>query len=48
MNVTLKDIGISRSDLPLLSKKALQDPCMMTNPRRANQRDIEVIYEESL
>jgi len=48
MTVTLKDLGIGNSDLPLLSRKALLDPCMVTNPRRANQRDIEVIYEESL
>jgi len=44
----LKDIGVGRSDLPQLSKKALRDPCLVTNPRRATQRDLEVIYEESL
>jgi len=44
----LKDIGVSRADLPQLSKKALHDPCLVTNPRRASQRDLEVIYEESL
>ncbi len=48
MTVSLTELGIRRTDLPQLSKKALQDPCMVTNPRRANQRDIEVIYEESL
>ncbi|MEJ2699590.1 MAG: iron-containing alcohol dehydrogenase [Desulfuromonadales bacterium] len=46
--VPLKDLGVGRSDVAILSKKALQDPCMVTNPRRPNQRDIEVIYEESL
>ncbi len=44
----LESLGVRRSDLPPLSEKALQDPCMMTNPRRVNRRDIEVIYEESL
>jgi len=44
----LKDIGVIRADLPQLSKKALHDPCLVTNPRRASQRDLEVIYEESL
>jgi len=44
----LKDIGISRADVPVLSKKALHDPCLITNPRKATQRDLEVIYEESL
>ena len=48
LDVPLKELGVSRSDVASLSKKALEDPCMVTNPRRANQRDIEVIYEESL
>ena len=45
---TLKDIGLAKSDIPLLSRKALQDACIFTNPRRPHQRDIEVIYEEAL
>lgn len=44
----LSDRGASLSDVPHLAKKALKDPCMVTNPLRPNQRDIEVIYEESL
>jgi len=48
LGVALKDLGVSRSDVPQLSQKALRDPCLVTNPRRANQRDLEVIYEESL
>ncbi len=44
----LTDIGIRIGDLPVLSKKALNDPCLVTNPRKANLRDLEVIYEESL
>ncbi|WP_432823273.1 alcohol dehydrogenase-like regulatory protein ErcA [Trichloromonas sp.] len=48
LDLKLNNIGITRGDLSSLSKKALKDPCMVTNPRRANQRDIEVIYEESL
>jgi len=44
----LKELGVHRTDLPPLTAKALQDPCMVTNPRRPNRRDIEVIYEESL
>ncbi|HXV22466.1 MAG TPA: alcohol dehydrogenase-like regulatory protein ErcA [Desulfuromonadales bacterium] len=48
LDLVLNRLGVSRSDLPLLSDKALRDPCMMTNPRRPNRRDIEVIYEESL
>lgn len=48
VNRRLEHLGVSRSDLPHLSEIALKDPCMITNPRRVNRRDIEVIYEESL
>ncbi|MBY4675875.1 alcohol dehydrogenase-like regulatory protein ErcA [Marinobacterium arenosum] len=44
----LAEIGVSRSDIPTLSRKALNDPCIVTNPRRSNQRDVEVVYEEAL
>lgn len=45
---TLGDRGATLADIPLLARKALKDPCMVTNPRVPNQRDIEVIYEEAL
>ncbi|MBF0118794.1 MAG: iron-containing alcohol dehydrogenase [Desulfobacterales bacterium] len=45
---TLSKKGVSISDIPELSKKALCDPCIVTNPRRPNKRDIEVIYEEAI
>ncbi|MEZ4600243.1 MAG: alcohol dehydrogenase-like regulatory protein ErcA [Syntrophotaleaceae bacterium] len=48
LNRILSDLGVTRSDLPVLSRKALRDPCLITNPRKASQRDLEVIYEESL
>ncbi len=44
----LNELGVGRGDVPPLTDKALKDPCMVTNPRRPNKRDIEVIYEESL
>lgn len=44
----LTNLGVRLGDLPPLTDKALKDPCMVTNPRRPNRRDIEVIYEESL
>jgi alcohol dehydrogenase len=40
--------GIRSADIPELASKALKDPCMVTNPRIPNQRDIEVVYEEAL
>jgi len=45
---TLAEVGVGRGDVALYSEKALKDPCMATNPRRASRRDIEVVYEESL
>lgn len=45
---TLSQMGVSRSDIPQLAHNALHDACMVTNPRRPNQRDIEVVYEEAL
>lgn len=45
---TLGDRGAKLSDIPVLAEKALNDPCLVTNPRSANKRDIEVIYEHAL
>lgn len=41
-------LGVGRSDIPPLSRKALNDPCLVTNPRPATQRDLETVYEEAL
>jgi alcohol dehydrogenase class IV len=48
INQTLGQIGLSGNDISELAKKAMQDACMVTNPRRPTQRDIEVIYEKAL
>ncbi|CAG0935625.1 1,3-propanediol dehydrogenase [Thermoflexales bacterium] len=45
---TLEQVGVQRSDIPILARKAIKDACMVTNPRRPGIRDIEVIYEEAL
>nr|WP_321464790.1 alcohol dehydrogenase-like regulatory protein ErcA [uncultured Desulfobulbus sp.] len=39
--------GVQLEDIPLLSRKALADPCMVTNPRRLELADIEAIFEEA-
>lgn len=39
--------GISLTDIPVLSGKAVLDPCLITNPRTANKHDIQIIYEEA-
>ncbi|MGB0734198.1 MAG: alcohol dehydrogenase-like regulatory protein ErcA, partial [Pontibacterium sp.] len=45
---SLARYGVKVTDIPSLSSHALRDPCILTNPRQANQRDIEVVYEEAL
>ncbi|ACM18634.1 iron-containing alcohol dehydrogenase [Geotalea daltonii FRC-32] len=43
----LGQLGISRDDIPELAKKAMNDPCIFTNPRQMRQRDIEAIYDKA-
>ncbi len=45
---TLGQIGLLRGDIPELARKALQDACMVTNPRRPTQWDVEAIYDSAL
>jgi alcohol dehydrogenase class IV len=40
--------GVSQGDVADLAAHALADACLITNPRPAAQRDVEVIYEEAL
>jgi alcohol dehydrogenase class IV len=48
LSSTLGNVGMHRSDIPELAEHALVDPCMVTNPRFPNRRDVEVVYEEAL
>jgi alcohol dehydrogenase class IV len=48
MTETLGDLGITRMDIQDLAKKAIRDPCMVTNPRQPTIKDIEQIYEAAL
>lgn len=48
LNRTLGQLGVGTGDIPPLARKALHDPCLVTNPRRSGQRDIEALYEEAL
>lgn len=45
---TLSETGLHRTEVRELSEVALDDPCIVTNPRVPCRRDIEVMYEESL
>ena len=39
--------GVRLEDIRLLSRKALADPCMVTNPRRLELADVEAIFKEA-
>ena len=45
---TLRLHGVGSSDIPFLSRHAMGDPCILTNPRESSQRDVEVVYAEAL
>ncbi|MHC1784694.1 MAG: alcohol dehydrogenase-like regulatory protein ErcA [Anaerolineaceae bacterium] len=45
---TLGNIGVKTATIHELASKAIQDPCMATNPRTATQKDIEGIYAAAL
>jgi alcohol dehydrogenase class IV len=44
----LGQAGVKACDIPDLARNAVNDACLLTNPRKAGQRDIEFIYEEAL
>lgn len=44
---SLKKTGVNKGDIPELVRKAVRDICIATNPRRPEQRDVEVILEEA-
>lgn len=48
LEAKLSELGVSVSDIPSLSGFALQDPCILTNPRKSTLRDVQVVYEEAL
>ena len=48
LTMRLKEAGVSSCDIPMLSGQAVKDPCLLTNPRKSNKRDVEVVYEEAL
>ncbi len=45
---TLEQRGVQSSDIPLLSKNAIQDPCIITNPRKIIKDDVEAIMKNAM
>ncbi len=48
INHTLGSLGVTKDMIPQLAKFAIDDPCMVTNPRDATVSDIEGIYAKAL
>ncbi len=44
----LTSLGAKQSDIPTLAANALKDACGLTNPRRANQAEIEAIFTAAM
>jgi len=48
VNRTLKDIGVEEEDIPELAQRAMQDPCIVTNPVMPKMSDVEEIFKNAL
>ena len=48
INYTLKDIGVEKKDIKMLSQKALMDGCLATNPKLVSLKSIEECYLNAL
>jgi len=48
LSMQLGEAGVKLTDIPILASKAIIDPCILTNPRASNKRDMETVYEEAL
>lgn len=44
----LKALGVTRDVISLMAADAMEDPCMVTNPKRPTMEEIEAVYEELL
>lgn len=45
---SLSEMGVKKTAIPLLARHALNDPCLVSNPREPSLKDIENIYERAL
>ncbi len=45
---TLTTLGLNPRHIPRLAQNAMQDACMVTNPRPPTQKEIELIYERAI
>ncbi len=45
---TLKEIGVEEEDIPQLAQRAINDPCIVTNPVMPKKSDVEEIFKNAL
>ena len=45
---TIKDYGAKVEDLPMLSDKAMEDPCKPGNPRETSKEDFIALYKKAM
>jgi alcohol dehydrogenase class IV len=45
---SLQDIGVHPDDIPELAAKALQDACLLTNPRKTGLSDLIAIFNAAM
>ena len=43
----LRELGMALDDIPQLASFAMEDACMLTNPRKMTQEEVEGLYEEA-
>lgn len=44
---SLRGLGVKREDVPRLARRALEDACILTSPRKAGAEDLEGILERA-
>ncbi len=44
----MRSCGVREADIPELARHAINDACLVTNPRRTTVADLKVIYGEAL
>ena len=48
VDYSLTDLGVTIHDIPELAGKAMNDVCIITNPLRPTQKDVEEIFKNAL
>jgi len=48
VNYSLKHVGVRGEDIPELARKAMNDACIITIPKRPSQSDVEEIFKNAL